>query len=221
LDKRVFDLIDVGKECLPTTRFVLVTNGSLLTEKRIDRILGSRLDRIRISVNAFRQETFALLGSGLDFDRIVKGTERLLEGSKVNGRPSVVASMVEMRPNTAEVRQFADHWSRLGAQVHVSPAWNRAGNLPAQNSFQLAADGQTGWLCTKPFTDMVITYDGRAVLCCGDYSADVVLGNVNSESIHEIWLGPRHKEELERMLKKENALCHKCDKLTAFRTYER
>ena len=117
-----------------------------------------------------------------------------------------------------EVQQFVDFWSQLGAQVHVSPAWNRAGNLPSDNEYQLEATGWSGKLCPKPFVTLCITCDGTVVLCCADYAAEVVLGNLKEQKLLEIWMGSKHQSVLLQILKKQNPLCNRCDKLASFQT---
>lgn len=220
IDKRLFDMIDMAKEQLPTTTFFLVTNGSLLVEKNVERILSSGFDSIRVSVNAYHRESFIRLGSALDFDRIVAGTKQLLEKSRAIGKPTVIVSMVETQPNTEEVQPFTDFWKDLGAEVHVSPAWNRAGNLPLENDFRLEPTGKAQQLCSKPMVTMPITYDGDVVFCCGDYSSGIVLGNIKDDKLLDIWMGTEHQVALIKMLKGENHLCNRCDKLSSFRTYE-
>lgn len=220
LDKRLLDMIDMAKERLVTTEFTVVTNGSFLTESNIERILQSQIDCMRISVNAYYKESFDLLGSRLNFDRIVEGTKQLLKKREAGKGPFVIVSMLETRFNTDEVQQFADFWTQLGATVHVSPAWNRAGNLPAENNFQLEPIEQAIQVCPKPFDTICITHNGDTVLCCGDYSAEVVLGNIKEQKLLEIWDGSKHLVTLIKMYKGENPLCNKCDKQFSFHTYE-
>jgi len=219
IDKRLFDMMDMAKKQLPSTRFLLVTNGSLLTKKNVERLLQSQFDAIRVSVNAYSEESFALLNNGLELSRIVEGTKRLLEKSKTVGKPKVIVSMVEVQYNTEEVQQFVKFWSQLGAAVHVSPAWNRAGNLPSVNDFQIEYAEQEEQTCSKPFVTMCITYDGDVVFCCADYSAGIVLGNVKEQKLLEVWMGPRHQAALLKMFKGSNELCNKCDKLFSFQTH--
>jgi len=45
--------------------------------------------------------------------------------------------------------------------------------------------------CHLPFYQAVILADGRMVLCCLDYDCRVVLGDLNRNSIREIWLGEK------------------------------
>ena len=218
IDKRLFDMIDMAKERLPNTSFSIVTNGSLLTEQTVERIIQSRLDEIRVSVNAHYKESYEQLKNSLDFDRVVEGTKRILEKSKKAGKPIVIVSMLEVQFNTEEVEQFIDFWSQLGAQVHISPAWNRAGNIPSGNKFQLEPAGRTGKLCSKPFVTFCITYDGTAVFCCADYEAEIILGNVQEQKLLDVWMGPTHQAAILKMLKSQNPLCNRCDKLVSFRT---
>ena len=68
--------------------------------------------------------------------------------------------------------------------------------------------------CMKMREEMFFYTDGRAVLCCWDIAGRAVLGNVNDESVLDIWNGDtrigfaRHlaRGESEKIL-----LCSRCD----------
>jgi radical SAM protein with 4Fe4S-binding SPASM domain len=48
-------------------------------------------------------------------------------------------------------------------------------------------------VCDKPWTSVTILWDGRVVPCCFDYDGILTLGNVNEQSLAEIWNGPKLK----------------------------
>lgn len=83
---------------------------------------------------------------------------------------------------------------------------NRAGNLPNVAEKKLDA------FCTRPFEQMYIAYDGRAVLCCQDWMLDEVMGNVNEQSLEEIWNGKVYQRKRAELLALDRqGLCAKCD----------
>jgi len=43
--------------------------------------------------------------------------------------------------------------------------------------------------CARPFCQLVIRFNGVAVLCCEDYLNEIVIGNVRSQRVFDIWNG--------------------------------
>lgn len=48
--------------------------------------------------------------------------------------------------------------------------------------------------CLLPFTQMIIRPDGTAAKCCNDPLTDMVLGDINKQSLLEIWRGKSYQE---------------------------
>jgi radical SAM protein with 4Fe4S-binding SPASM domain len=68
--------------------------------------------------------------------------------------------------------------------------------------------------CVLPFTEMVVTADGRVSLCCQDHYFEEVMGNVRQQPIEEIWHGPafaRLREALLRGDRTASKFCEVCD----------
>ena len=45
-------------------------------------------------------------------------------------------------------------------------------------------------ICFYPWTAMSVLWDGRVVTCCMDYNGVQAIGDLNSQSVKEIWNGP-------------------------------
>ena len=45
-------------------------------------------------------------------------------------------------------------------------------------------------VCFYPWTAMSVLWDGRVVTCCMDYNGVQVMGDLNSQTVLEIWNGP-------------------------------
>jgi radical SAM protein with 4Fe4S-binding SPASM domain len=88
---------------------------------------------------------------------------------------------------------------------------NRAGNVTYKKIKKLKLPLRT--FCIIPFEVFYIIPDGRVILCCNDWKHEQIMGDLNTQSIREIW--KNHNFELVRKsLNKrirDNSLCSKCD----------
>jgi len=87
---------------------------------------------------------------------------------------------------------------------------NRAGNIKL--SRELAEPLKIP--CVKPFRQINITYDGRAILCCQDWQFTQVLGDAKRETLLDIWTNEFYdkiRNELKNYNRANNLLCAKCD----------
>jgi radical SAM protein with 4Fe4S-binding SPASM domain len=58
--------------------------------------------------------------------------------------------------------------------------------------------------CIRPSREMCVLYNGDCVLCCVDWHRTVVLGNVQEQSIREVWNNARYLQ-IRRALKEGDA----------------
>lgn len=83
---------------------------------------------------------------------------------------------------------------------------NRAGNVPGSKIQHLTA------FCSRPFRELTIAADGTAVLCCQDWMLQERVGNIETQSLAEIWTSPRlAKKRTELLAKTRTGLCSRCD----------
>lgn len=87
---------------------------------------------------------------------------------------------------------------------------SRAGTAPNKSELSKWPRGY----CQRPFDQFNVTADGRVSKCCADlYFADI-MGNVNDESVQDIWYGDKFNKVRENLLKGNRELidgCRKCD----------
>ncbi len=107
--------------------------------------------------------------------------------------------------------------------VKVRVLHNNAGNVDpvvalAEHGIQpMTAPLAKG--CARPFRECAITCDGEMVLCCHDWRADCVLGNVQTERLEAIWYGDKHRDVLKALHAKDRSgtPCNRCDYNGGFR----
>jgi radical SAM protein with 4Fe4S-binding SPASM domain len=70
-------------------------------------------------------------------------------------------------------------------------------------------------VCDFPWEKITVPWDGEFVPCCFDYNKKYSLGNINEQSLVEIWNGDR-MHALRREMKSNNVtnpLCQGCEYL--------
>ncbi len=60
-------------------------------------------------------------------------------------------------------------------------------------------------------TRATVLSDGRVVACCMDSTGATAFGELEDESLAEIWRGPRRRAVLEALLQERLELCEHCD----------
>lgn len=68
--------------------------------------------------------------------------------------------------------------------------------------------------CLRPFLQMYIDYNGKAILCCADYKQEVIMGDVHDQTLKEIWNSEKYKKYRDYMKsgkRSELKLCSKCN----------
>ena len=176
----------------------IVTNGSQLAPPRIDELCQAGVDEIAVSIDAFREETYAAIRPGLSFSRVVDNTRALIDRGK---GIKVVVRFLTMSANAAEQDQFVRYWEAHGANVELMTLNNRAGGLSDFEKIRAPRPGGKWWRrmhrliagripCEAgPLRSMSMAWDGRVLLCCHDWAARAVLGNLSYQSLAEVWHG--------------------------------
>jgi MoaA/NifB/PqqE/SkfB family radical SAM enzyme len=87
---------------------------------------------------------------------------------------------------------------------------NRSGNVPSIAKPRMSLDR----ICVRPFRLIQINWKGEVILCCNDYYADVVCGNINEASVTDIWYNSkvlnRYRKSLLNNNRKGLKLCDIC-----------
>ncbi len=68
--------------------------------------------------------------------------------------------------------------------------------------------------CPKPFTMLCITTRGKALLCCLDWRNEWIMGDVEVDTLEDVWAGERFQELRRKLLNRDRSgtLCSACNK---------
>ena len=183
----IFEMIAYAKG-KGLTDVVMNSNANLLDEAAARSLIDSGLDAIYIGIDAATPETYAKVRVGGNYDKVVKNVLGLLELQRSTGAttPKVFVQFVEMDINAHEVQAFIDFWTGKGASVKIRPKVSWAGKVDAPN---LVLGDEDRWPCYWAMQSMSVTDQGKVVTCAVDLDAGWVAGDVDSQSLEEIWNG--------------------------------
>ena len=174
---------------------IMNTNGLQLDHSLSYEIVKSGLDQIIFSIDGNSAETYSDIRIGGNFDKLVKNIENLLKikRSLKLEKPLVRVQMVRMDSNIHETDRFRDRWLPLVDSVTFQDYTNRG-----EQSERMPLD--TGELekvgrrpCPQIWQRIVVTWDGKVVMCCRDWEAENVIGKLNYSKgidLEFFWKGP-------------------------------
>lgn len=207
----IFDMIAYAKQ-KGLTDVVLNSNANLLDEEAARGLIEAGLDAIYIGIDAFRPETYIQVRVGGNYEETVKNVLGLIRLKKElhKTNPEVFVQFVEMDINTAEKQSFVDFWTGHGANAKIRPKVSWAGLIDAPN---LVLDNKERWPCYWAMQTMSITDTGKVVTCAVDLDAKFVAGDVNEQSLRDVWnrgLKRLRQLHLDRRFDELPANCRDC-----------
>ena len=114
-----YDMLDYAVEN-SGVYVTLTTNGTIMVEKRIRKLLESGVHMIDISMDAFRPETYAKIRVNGDLERTRANVLALLGWIRESGaRTKVVVSFVEQDLNRGEATDFRSEERRVGKECRL------------------------------------------------------------------------------------------------------
>ena len=191
LDKLLTERIQLAKTC-GIKRTYIVTNASLLLPETSRKIISTGLDKMKISFYGTDEESYNNTMKRLNFKVTFQNIKDFLRIRKEMKRenPRLILQYLPNETNNAKTAEFRSLWSPLidphvGDCLNVSALHNYGGGR-AYNCL----GKEIVSVCYFPWTSMSVLWDGRVVTCCMDSNGVQVLGDLNSQSVQEVWNGP-------------------------------
>jgi len=183
----------------------VISNGSLIDEQVARGVIDAGLDAINISVDASGREVFERTRIGLEYDKVIANIERLVRIRAELGRthPKLILSFVR-QDNSDEERAFIDHWRTIADKIHITDLHNWAGTLNR--------DSDVRYPCYRQWLTFTVLWDGRVSLCCADFDGRVILGDMRTSNIRDIWESEAYRQVRREHLESGGPeICRACD----------
>jgi hypothetical protein len=191
LDTLLSERIELAKVCGIRHTYI-VTNASLLFPETSRKLINAGLDKMKISFYGTDEESYNVTTRRLNFKATFQNTSDFLRIRKEMKRknPRLILQYLSHETNNAETEEFSALWSSLidknaGDCLNITSLHNYGGGRAYNRVGERIVS-----ICFYPWTAMSVLCDGRVVTCCMDYNGVQVMGDLNFQTVKEIWNGP-------------------------------
>lgn len=198
LDPRFANRLASIREYCPRSVIEVSTNISQLDERAACRIKPYNIDDFRMSMFGFSETTYHRMMPGLSWNAVKANLDRIVDDESFRASIGSIGIVMIEFPTIppAEKEAAAAYCKSNGLEFNLWGFLDRAGNV-ADYSNNVHREQVNGCEQNRPLERMHILYDGRVVLCCQDWYATNVLGDVRTQTLQDIW----HSEEYRRVRK--------------------
>lgn len=188
------------------------TNGTLLTEKLMNRLIDAGLDRISISFEGVDKEPYEKsYRVGAKYDKVIENVRRLkgIRDGRGLGIPQIRIQSVLLPELKERFTEYLEFWRPYADEISYLDM-RREG--PQDDHRGLRGD----WACPYLWQRMTILWDGTTLPCPMPGIADftlLTLGDANQQSIKQMWMSPestRYRELHQAKRAHELEACDRC-----------
>ena len=175
----------------PSAKVVVTTNGSRLFPDVVKEVLdlGPALHALYISFQGVEKESYETTMRGvMKFEQTMENVNGLIDEMKKRNvsHPQVWITMVDT--NVIDAKKAVKYWQGRGVRSKYTTLENRGGNIKeAESIAHTKMEYYT--TCTRLMKQAYVLFNGDLVICCTDYSREMVLGNMVDSSLRDVWNG--------------------------------
>ena len=192
---RIYDMLDsaVRRSGVFVT---LTTNGTLLNEARVEKLLTSGLHVVDVSIDAITPETYQRVRVNGKLPVTRGNVLRLLELKRRSGAATrIVVSFVQQPGNAEEAGAFETYWKDQGVDyVVIRRLHSAAGGVATiAASMHDAQAGQARYPCLYPWERILLNPRGELAFCPQDWVHGSVMARYRDTTIREVWSGEDYR----------------------------
>ena len=204
------------------------TNGLLINEKTVEKILLSAPNKLIFSIDGLDEESYQNYRVGGTFKQADESLRLLLIKKKEMRlkKPFVELQFIVMKQNEHFIDKVFEYGNEVGIDkvvlktMQVSSYENALHFLPENENYRryeitngdFHIKNKMKNHCFALWRTSVITWDGKVVPCCFDKDAEFELGKLNGRSFSDVWNSPEYNKFRKRILsnRKEVNICTNC-----------
>jgi len=195
LEPRLISILTNIKQNNPLCQTVLYSNMGNVPTETIEQIIQfNLLDELHISFYGPTEELYKKYQPPLDRAKTVENIQKFYKIREAKGKtkPKITLHVLNVPEILAEINGYKDV-IRYVDESAIVQFDTFHGDIP-----DLAGD-QTKTLglpfkkvpCERLFKGVNVHFDGSVVPCCLDYKDENVMGNATTQTLQEIWNGPK------------------------------
>ncbi len=189
------------------------TNATYLTDEVGERLIESGLDSLNISFHGIYKDTYEQSMGNLDWETHLHNVNRFIElkrRRKAN-KLKMAVTMVHTATIDQELAEIRDYWNSRGVVVRIHTLENRSHEWVEGKEINVKPmKAYTN--CDRLMGQAYLLWNGDAVLCCVDWERTTILGNIENESLQNVWQGKAYTEYRRKYLSGNigGTLCEGC-----------
>jgi radical SAM protein with 4Fe4S-binding SPASM domain len=204
----------------------LSTNGHFLSEENAEKITTSSLRKLIVSLDGMDKMAYNYYRVNGDLDTVLAGIKNVSESVKRSHSDlKLIIQFLVNRGNEKQLNEAKKFAREMGASFQVKTmqilnkdsfeAW-----LPLQGKFSRYMKVGNGYAiksrlqnrCARLWFNPVVTWDGKVLPCCFDKNADHIMGDLNQDSLRDIWVGEKYRKFRKDLLtgRRKIGICRNC-----------
>jgi len=220
-------MISYAKKANVAEMLVMGSNIIALNRENAIRLIKSELDELFVSLDALKPETYKKIkGHDKGLDVIENNLIQLVNLKKEmkSSLPYIRLKILKSEINKDEITDFKKKWEPIVDEVYVEEdlnAWNGTNedvndqitNDPIYK--EIIRGKVTRWPCNRLWYQVAISQDGYVSPCLADWDGTGFIGNINNQSLFEIWNSEKLVEMRRKQLDNEYnnlVMCKDCNR---------
>ena len=184
-DKLLFDRCRLIRGKLPSVKIATSSNCYLMTPDKYEEVC-EYIDVLKISVYGVTKESYEASHRTLTFEKTYENILGLLELEK---KPYTVGLLTLSDENQHEMEDWIKYWEPKLDEVYVWEPHSFGGLLNLRE-----VDRSKQQSCGRPFNGpLYVHIDGTVSMCCFDINKHLVIGNMNNQTIPEIFRSKEYR----------------------------
>lgn len=188
------------------------SNVSMIREEDIIEMSHLDITELRLSVFGYKKDTYNRIMPYLNYE---KTFEELKKISNIMSKSNTIISIVMIDNGEIDEQEFIDMkkmCNELGFNFERWGFLDRSDNVTYKSNNVYNEDVS---YCeqNRPLERMHILSDGRVIFCCQDWAHSLVVGNINDNTISEVWNSSIYNDARDSLYIKEKdspLICKKC-----------
>ena len=193
LDSDFVNKVEYIRKKLPNVEIEISTNASVISDDAIKRLTKINLTELRLSVFGFSDITYKKMMPNLNKQIVFKNLEKI---SKEFTGSSTIISIVMIDNgdiNEIEFSNMEELCKRLGFKFERWGFLDRSNNVKYKSN-NIFNNNVNDCEQNRPIERMHILANGDVILCCQDWKHTIVIGNIEDNTIEEIWNSQKYNE---------------------------
>ena len=169
------------------------------------------MTQVVISADHYQKEEYERLRKNSNFEKILKNVDKLFEIRKLHYPNSITEIRVSGIDNEKDLNRgkFKNFWIKRSDHVTASFPLER------WNTYKNKIHNDINDPCENLWDRMYVWFDGKVNPCDADYKSFLSFGNLNKDSIKNIWNDKKIEKLREEHLNNERCKTSPCDRCGA------